>query len=625
MLSEQSPTLSARPKLQIKKFTWNKGQQSDIIEFVPGLNLLSQREQTERTIILRLIRYAMGGSHSRIDAEIMRITKEVRLEFLANGEYITTRRGFEYPNGKFSVIQEGQQELNISPNEMSEFLLETLKIPKVRYQHGERRTLLSFNDLARAFVVDRDFSYAEIMAKVYPEPRKEVVKLMLGLTTQEIANAEEDLQAAELRVQRLNEEIRGIERLLLDFQVGTLLEIQQRRSNLLELLDETRANEGALRAEIQQAASQKPTLHEPQSTSEYQTLCAELLTQRNKLSDIDSELAILDRQMHEKTDLKLLLESEVRKIERHVSSQYVLSTFTFSRCPRCLQEINTEMQNREHEGECMLCGRPLQSDPENDAAAWNKALTDAQKVVQETDQLLAYYTTRSQSLRQERDVIYERIEWLQKELNRQTVQYVSPLVENLSLVNERRAQVLKAMAEVELEEKQRRYADEMHDKTLPELKKSRDELQEQMECLKVRHGKSRERVEALLEYFVYFMRKTASTQFKSASWNESDLLPQVNDQEYTKALSGFDLAISVLAFHYALLALRVKQTTFSTSHPGLLIVDEPQQQMMELQQYHSIMRLFAELADDCKNDIQIIIAATDSSGFQNHIKPIYTI
>lgn len=624
MLSEQSDTTQLNPKLRLTKFTWIKERQTDTIEFVPGLNLLSQGDQTERTIILRLIRYAMGGSSSRIDDEIMKITKEVRLEFLANGKLMTTRRGFEHPTGKFPLIQEGHQEIHISPYEMGEFLLEALEIPRVRYQAGdrERRTLLSFNNLARAFVVDRDFSYTEIMAKEYPEPRKETVKLMLGLMTQEIADAEEEVRTADLKVQRLNEEIRGIERLLSDFSVGTLLDIQQRRNNLLKLLERTQAEEDALRERIQIAASQGPILS--QGKEEYQAMHNELLTQRSKLSDIDSELSVLNRQTEEKTDLKSLLEGEAQKIERHASSHYVLSTFTFSKCPRCLQEISTEMREREHEQECMLCGRSLQPGSEADTEAWNKALADAHKAVQEADQLLGYYFSRVQSLIQERGMIQERTDWLQTELTRQTVRYVSPLVEDLSLINERRAQFLKAMAAVDLEEKQRRYADEMRDKTLPELKRTRDEWRNKMEELQIRRGKRRERIEAFLEHFTYFMRKTASNQFKSASWNQTELLPQVNNQEYTKALSGFDLAISVLAFHYALLALKVKPPAFDTAHPGLLMVDEPQQQMMEPHQYRSIMQLLTELADAYRDDIQIIVASTDSSGFQNYSQLIHT-
>lgn len=622
MLPETSSTTQLHPRLRLIKFTWNKEQQTDTIEFVPGLNLFSGRDQNERTIILRLIRYAMGGSHSRIDEEIMKITKDVRLEFVANGKLITTRRTFEHPTGKFPLQEEGRPERSLNHNEMGEYLLEILEIPRVRYQTGDRRALLSFNELARAFVVDRDFSYTEIMAKVYPEPRKETIKLMLGLMTQEIADAEEELRAADLKVQRLNEEIRGIERLLTDFKVGTLLDIQERRNNLLKVLEVTQAEEDTLREEIQKAASEGLS---SKGKEEYQDLHAELLSQRSRLSDIDSELAVLNKQTEEKTDLKSLLESEAQKIERHASSHYVLSTYTFSRCPRCLREISTEMRDREHEGECMLCSRPFQSEQESDTEAWNKSTADARKAVQEADQLLGYYASRSKALKQERIVTEERVIWLQDQLTRQTVRYVSPLVENLSLINERRAQLLKAIAGIELEDKQRRYADEMRDEVLPKLKRTRDEWREKMEELQIKRGKRRERIEAVLEHFTYFMRKTASAQFKSASWGETEFLPQVNNQEYTKALSGFDLAISVLAFHYALLALKVKPPAFDTAHPGLLIVDEPQQQMMGSHQYRSIMKLLSELADTYQDEVQIVVASTDATGFEDYLQSIETV
>jgi hypothetical protein len=620
MLAETSSMTRLHPRLRLLKFTWNKEKVTDHIEFVPGLNLFNDRDQNERTIILRLIRYAMGGSNSRIDEEITKITKDVRLEFLANGKLIKTRRTFEHPTGKFPVQESGGVERLISPNEMGDYLLQILEIPRVRYQTGDRRALLSFNELARAFVVDRDFSYTEIMTKVYPEPRKETIKLMLGLMTQEIADAEEELRAADLKVQSLNEEIRGIERLLTDFKVGTLIDIQERRNNLLRVLEITQTEEDQLRQEIQTAASQGVAT--VQRKAEYQSLHDELLRHRSRLSDIDIELAVLEKQTTEKTDLKSLLENEVLKIERHASSHFVLSTYAFSKCPRCLREISSDMKEREHEGDCMLCGRPLQSEQDSDSEAWDKAISDARKSVQETDQLLEYYADRRTTLSQELSGIEERMAWLQNELTRQTVRYVSPLVENLSLINERRAQTLKALTGVELEENQRRYADEMRDVVLPELKRSREELRDRMEDLQVKRGKRRERAEAFITHFTYFMRQTASAQFKSASWDSNELLPLVNSQEYTKALSGFDLAISVLAFHYALLALKVKPPAFDTAHPGLLIVDEPQQQMMETHQYRSIMKLFSDLSNEYREEAQILVASTDATGFEDYLQPI---
>ena len=43
---------------------------------------------------------------------------------------------------------------------------------------------------------------------------------------------------------------------------------------------------------------------------------------------------------------------------------------------------------------------------------------------------------------------------------------------------------------------------------------------------------------------------------------------------------------------------------------------------MESRQYRSIMQPFAQLADDYKDEIQIIVAATDTSGLENYVQSI---
>jgi predicted nucleic acid-binding Zn-ribbon protein len=617
---------SSRPKsyLRLIRFVWDRENQRDTIDFAPGFNLLGDRTQIERTIILRLIRYAMGGSHSRIDDTVMHATKEVSVEFLANERRVITVRRFKHPTGKFSVTVDSEPSHALSPREMGEFILDLLEIPKVRYQRGQQKPLLSFNELARSFVIDRDFSYAEMLAKMYPEPRTETVKVMLGLTTQEIADVEERIKETEGEIEQLTKQIQGIERLLSDFRVGSLIEIEERRGNLRELLNEVQRDEDTVRRHIEKLATHE-SVEEAHRAEEYQTLREELIAKRERLGNVESELTVLARQVQEKSDLKALLESEVGRLERHTASQYVLSTFTFSRCPRCLQSIDSTMRVREQREICMLCGRPFQLDTEYDKDAWSKALRDANKAVQEADQLLAHYSSRTESLERERIELQERTAWLQNELMRQTASYVSPLVEELSLINERRAQLLKALSELDLEEKQRRYVIRMHDEELPELRRNRDRLRGRLQELEMKRGRPGERTEALLTHFRSFMRRTASGQYRSASWDEVEMLPKVNDQEHTRALTGFDLAISVLGFHYALLAMKVRPPSFETSHPGLLIVDEPQQQMMEPHQYQSIMRLLVELANEYQEEVQVVVAATDVGGFEDYLRPIILI
>ncbi len=118
------------------------------------------------------------------------------------------------------------------------------------------------------------------------------------------------------------------------------------------------------------------------------------------------------------------------------------------------------------------------------------------------------------------------------------------------------------------------------------------------------------------------MRETASSQYRSATWDRNEYYPLINNQAYIKALTGYDLAIAVLGFHYALLALKVEPPTYDTAHPGLLIVDEPQQQMMEPYQYQTIMRLLMELVQKHQNNVQIIVAAANVTEFFEYQKPL---
>ena len=106
------------------------------------------------------------------------------------------------------------------------------------------------------------------------------------------------------------------------------------------------------------------------------------------------------------------------------------------------------------------------------------------------------------------------------------------------------------------------------------------------------------------------MREVVPNSFNSAGWNWEEYLPLVNKQKYTGSMIGYDLTSTVIAFHYALLAMKFKEPRVDTNHPGLLIVDEPEQQRMPEKTFLKIMALLKNLAESYKDSIQIIVAAT---------------
>lgn len=599
------------PQLRLVEFRWDYGQQL-IIPFSPGLTILHGKTQTDRTIILRLIRYAMGGGAGRIDENVMRASEQVELSFQANQETIRVIRSCQSPTGKFEVI-DSELRHEFTASDMSIYLLDKLGLPTVYMPRSKRdgttyEVPLSFNDLARAMVVDRDISYATILNEVRPQPRREIVKVLMGLTTREIAQTENRLRALETRRTKLKQEIAAIRSFLNNLSVPTLLEILALREELLALLAGLDAQEDALRKEVR--THTVADVPETENRSRYETLRDELLSTRQEWENLQREVLNLSHQRQEKTDLRSVVQAEAHRISRHLSSEHVISTYTFSQCPRCLQPITQAMHDREADGMCMLCARPLDVQ-QQDVKAWQKALRDVHQTIKEIDQLLDYYKRRTGELEAIMPDLERRIQWLEHELSRETDRYVSPLIEEIRLRTSERTALERALSQLDYQERQRRYAINLEENILPQAERDLEEITTRLEMLRRELGSSSERYSAFLSHFRHFMRNVDLVhRFEGATWDEKEQLPLINDQPYKKAVTGPDLAIAVLAFHYALLAMSVAEPKVRTNHPGLLIVDEPEQQKMGKERYQQVMNLFGNLALRYAEEIQIVVATS---------------
>ena len=604
--------------LRLIDFTWQRDDGTEVVEFVPGFNLLSEKTQIDRTLILRLIRYAMGGSHSRIDKGIADVTKLVTVRLTANQKIVTTSRGFKHPDGQLRVQIDGEMR-SLYPREVNALLVELLEIPQVRYQRGDVKTTLSFNDIARTFVIDRDFSYTQILAGMFPEERRLAVQVIMGLTTQEIADIEEKIADTSSEASKLIEQIKGIERLLNEFQIGSIEQLEQNSRTLKLQVNEFQEKEDSIRRIIRETAI--GVERQDYSPSEYSGMREDFIKKRNQFAEIEKELSTLESEISVKEDLKELLAGELNKLERHATSQYVLSSFTFSKCPRCLRPLTVEMRERERKGDCMLCDRHLETSDVTDEA-WSKAVNETKTAVREAETLLELYRTRIEMLSLQRHEIGAEIDRLQKTMAEETTKYVSPLIEDLSILGHRRANLLSQLSEIKHQIRQRQYVDSMEQIELPRLREQLEELQLRLHELHVERNRRGSGVEAFLMHFRSFMRTTASDHFKTVAWDHSEFLPLINDQDHTKTLTAYDLVICVLAFHYSLLAMKVMPPTVDTPHPALLIIDEPEQQKMRSEQFQSVMDHLVRLADDYEERVQIIVAATNKAGFENYIRPI---
>lgn len=594
------------PKLHLREFRWlDTENEKFTIPFSSGLTILHGQTQAYRTTILRLIRYAIGDDAKGIDKDFMDSLQTVELDFYANGEPIKVVRDCQHPAGMFDVYdsEHGQQFLK---RNMSQYLLEKLDLPKIflknRTEEGEvQNNPLSFYDIAKAMLIDRDISYAGILNEVYDTKRKETIRVMMGLTTPtiaEIENRERDLRADRLK---LIQEISAIRTFLDEIDIPSLEDIDKNRQKLLTELAKLRVEEEQIRKQVKSVKSKDVQ-------TPYEALRTELVEKRRQYESAEQEVLNLQNQKQRMTELRDVLDAESRRINRHFVSKHVVSTYTFTHCPRCLQEITADMKKREAENNCMVCGRPIIIQ-EYDDAVWQKARRDSVQATKETIELLGNFDERVKNLNNQRNDLKKRIEWIHKQLTLEESNYVSPLVENITLNIAQITSIEKELSQLDYQKRQREYAIFLEEEKLPEVKLSLEKVTMELEAARRALGTTTERQNSFLTHFRKFMRKVKlEKSFESAEWDDKEQLPRINGQAYKSVMSGPDLAIAVLGFYYSLIAMPVANPRVFTNHPKLLIIDEPEQQKMGKERYHQVLQMLGQLALEYREDIQIVIA-----------------
>ena len=355
------------------------------------------------------------------------------------------------------------------------------------------------------------------------------MKILTGATTPEIAEAENRLRELENKKGHLEQTIKGIRTFLASLEVPTLEEIIKLWREKETRLEELQAEEDELRQEVRSASSGRfPTDGE----SMYEKLRTELISNRGEVRNLESERLDLIHQHQQKLDLKDEVEEEIRRIERHLSSKHVISTYTFSQCPRCLQEITNDMRAQEEEDLCMLCGRSF-STTENDTKAWEKTIRDAKQTIEEIGQLVDLYENRKSEISRELSALQQRIDHIEGQLSDETRRYVAPLVEQLKLASAERTQLERDLSRLEYQGKQRRYAIKLEEEALPQAEKDLEKVTLKLVELKKRIISPIDRSNAYMTHFRHFLRNvTLDLTLDSARWHEDEQVPYINGQHH---------------------------------------------------------------------------------------------
>jgi hypothetical protein len=587
-------------RLKIEKFSWEYKNRTISLSFQSGFNILGESDPTMRTTVFRLIHYAMGGNIKWVKKEIRENSNNVVLEILAGDDEIILTRKCRNPEAEIAIIDnKGLNRLDYFEL-AAEYLMQKLNLPKLIKKSKSRETRLSFNDLFRSFMVDRDISYSGILPEVPDKDRIQIMEIMLGFIdkrTQEIQN-EQELKKKE--IEKLEREIQSLKEFLGNMKVHPMKKLEEREQHYKFKKNQLMKQEVELKRQIKQNTKNNIGFI-------YDELRKDLLEKKKILESMETEINTIRYQRKTKLDLKERLKAELDKVRRHFSSESVLSIFTFSVCPRCLQEISEEMKERENQDMCMLCGRKL-GKRDFDMDSWKRSLMDINQNLREIDELINFYDQNEERLSSRIEPLKDEIHRIESEIEEEARGYVSASVEELGLLSSERVEIEKRLWEIEIRKGEQKFVEKLEKEDIPNREKELGDLKKEIEAIMEQR---QPKTKSFISHFSEFMEKVVPDSFKFAEWDERNFLPLVNGEYYHGEVSNYFLVSTILAFHYALLAMRFKEPRVDSNHPGLLLIDEPKQQLIPKESYLEIMTLLKELAESHKDSIQIIIAATD--------------
>lgn len=597
------------PKLIIRRAVV-EGDLSFDQRFYPGLNIIhavqtgSDARSTNgcgKTSLVELIQHGFGKKHDSkakfYFASIIDHLNKLWLEFETDSDVYTIERSLtdifgaaRLHEGSYVPGMENSPAEVVKIDDMSQLLLKLTNIPEVSVGTREGTpTPLSFRLLMRAFILHQEDSFQEILLKVVPESRKaDIIGFLSGITPLDRFPVEK--QVGELREQQISLEnyVNHATRFLSENNTPSLIEANAHAENAQEKLDQAREEQRALqRLIIQQESSEK--------RGQTDTLRHQLMDVKKEIADLEQSLFSLQHESERLRELISSLRSDRQKSQHLQASIIQLSHVEFELCPRCLQDITIEMQERENSGRCSLCNRPLVVTSDSPPKKIFKTddldiqLQEAKEILLSVEKDLSNYENNLSRLRESESVISQ-------ELESQVSVYVSPAVDQLNaqaeIISERQVELARA---IQLQEQAQSL-----ERLNAELNKLRSHLSELEDELALASKANRQRRETFRQIYLNALKAVDFPKLQEVSLDAQTFMPNINGKLYIHqgtALKG----LATVCYHLALLTLaRTEETYF----PKMLVIDSPNSGDLNEDNHTKLLNYFAKLYTDINSEEQ---------------------
>ena len=605
----------ASPKLMIRRIVV-EGDLSFDQRFYPGLNIIHAVQVGDdvrstngcgKTSLVELIQHAFGKDHeSKAKYHFATIAEQLKmlwLEFETDSGVYTIQRSLtdifsavRLHEGTYVPGMQGTPVEVIRIDDMSQLLLKLTGIPEVYVSTRKGvPTPLSFRLLMRAFILHQEDSFAEILFKVEPESRKaDIIGFLTGITPLERFPLEEQVGELIQQQQSLENYVDQVTRFLIENNTPSSIEVNVLVETARKNLEAAREEQQAIqRLMIQRELSEK--------RGHTDTLRRKLLDVKQEIMELEQSFFSYQQEEERLKELISSLRSDKQKSRHLQAATTQLSNVQFDLCPRCLQDVTSEMQQRENSGRCSLCNRLLVITSDSPPKRILRT-DDLDTQIEEADEILSSVQKELEKSSDQLSQLKEGETTIGQNLESQVSVYVSPaidqLIEQADVISERQAELARA---IHLQE-QTQFLEKLRSE-LNMLKTRLAKLQDELEqASKAR----RQRREALRQIYTNILRTVDFPKLQEVTLNPQSLMPNMNGELYIHqgtALKG----LATVCYHLALLNLaKVEQTYF----PKMLVIDSPNAGDLNEDNHTKLLNYLANLypnESEGEQDWQIIL------------------
>jgi hypothetical protein len=547
-----------------------------------ALAIIAGQISTGKTSVLEFIRYCLGGSDFPHHPEIRSRVRSAQLECELQGTTFVIERGAVLQPSKIATVHscalEGldephfEKELLVAPpndeNSLSQYLLDQFGIGQVVLREAPTREAsgvdrLSVKDVLRLmFVENPDLDNRNLLLEnnvhVVRLKHEQVLDLLFGAHDNTAASLAAQARSLEADIKGREVDRAAIEAFMKEQKIPDRVIIDGRMVELVEQLSRLVRRREQIESQMQAEAA-----FGDQQRSAYQNAADRARRASNDLRGAQTQLDRL-------VALSAQYEQDVKKLVFAKDASRLFDPFAIQVCPWCLQPVNISAEAMN--GECVACHQPLSDDEEVDL-----------------DRELRAVRTRQRELLQYVDELYERASTYEAELESSSGDqrgaqraFDEAMRGRFSPFMSQRDELLAAEGRVDADAREQRRLLDMHrsrERRGEELGALRqqlaDVLRAQVDAEAINVARS-DVIEDLEQRFGSILAEFHYPKLADPQLDER-YVPSVRGVRYDQLGSAGAMTLISLAWY---LSVFEKSIEDDGAHPGLLMIDSPQKNLV---------------------------------------------